>query len=531
MSVVVFVRTWVVFSLEHKADQIKFPWRDLRTISVAIGIVGFGWGIGWILLAPELSMVNRMIYTYMTTAAMISSMFAYSVNSPTFFAFTLPIMIPSLLSVSWGDNLFPWPFMVGLASLYLVVIGISRKFASTFENSIKLRFRNEELYQALATERDSSIAANIAKSKFIAIASHDLRQPMHAVNVYLDLINLAHLPTLEQQTFGKIKLSITTLNDMFESLLNISKLDSHVMIVNTKVFSLIELVDAIRDLTESAAKAKGLEFEIHSHNINVSGDKRLLQQMLVNLITNAIQYTEQGRIDVTFTDVDEMLQISISDTGCGIATEDQAQIFTEFYRADRTKSAHDGLGLGLSIVKRLSDLIGATMTLSSTLDQGSTFTIQTPFAVIPHQHDAQLSRTSSAAAIHGERNLHGKYVAIFEDDPIIIDAYRQTLSLKGAYVLILSEFDDKLSHQLATIDHIDCILSDHRLQQTTGYALIQKLRENYNFEIPAVIVTADTSPSHFAFFSQLNIPVLHKPISFHQVSVVIENLVSHTPKL
>jgi signal transduction histidine kinase/CheY-like chemotaxis protein len=525
MFIVVVIRTWIVFRLPHEADQIHTPQRDDQLITFAVGIVGIGWGLGWILLAPDLEMVNRMIYVYMTTAAMISSMFAYSVNSKTFYAFTLPIMVPSLITVVWGDNIFPWPFIIGLFSLYIVVISISRNFARIFENTVRLRFRNEKLYQALANERDLSISANLAKSKFIAIASHDLRQPMHAVNVYLDLIDHEKLPSLEKQSLSKIKISIRTLNAMFDALLNISKLDAHVLRVNENTFSLIELIDTIRDVTESSAQKKGLSYAIEGSNLNIRGDKLLLQQLIVNLVSNAIQYTEKGSVTLTFSVVDNRLVVQIKDTGCGIAESELQQIFSEFYRVDRTRSLHDGLGLGLSIVKRLCDLLGAEISVDSTLNEGSIFTVKTHYPAINATSQIEHSKISIELP-NKSRTLQGKYIAIVEDDPIIIDAYRQTLSAKGAFVHILSERDQELNRQIEAIDHIDCILSDYRLTHTTGDLLIQKIRENYNEEIPAVIVTADTSPTHIALFQKLNVPVLHKPISFQQVAQAIEKMIT-----
>ncbi len=118
---------------------------------------------------------------------------------------------------------------------------------------------------------------------------------------------------------------------------------------------------------------------------------------------------------------------------------------------------------------------------------------------------------------------------MIEDNPIIVEAYKQTLSNKGAYVHVLSEFTHELDLQLATMDRIDCILSDYRLSQTTGDLLIQKLRDNYNEEIPAIIVTADTSPSHINFFAELNVQVMHKPVSFHDVALAIEKLINSKP--
>jgi two-component system, sensor histidine kinase len=525
MFVVVSIRTWVIYRLPFEPEKIVTPQRDLKAITYAIGIVGFGWGLGWILMAPDLQMVNRMIYVYMTTAAMISSMFAYSVNKPTFYAFTLPIMFPSLGSVLWSVHLFPWPFMVGLASLYLVVLSIAKNFSQTFEDSVRLRFRNERLYQDLATERDQSIAANVAKSKFIAVASHDLRQPMHAVNVYLDLLNLDNLPDHEKKSVSKIKSSITTLNAMFDSLLNISKLDADAMQVSHRNFRLEELANTIRDLNEAKAISKGLTLTISRPDLMVRGDKLLLQQIISNLVSNAIQYTERGQVTVRFEAVNDCLTIDVSDTGCGIAPAEQEQIFNQFYRADKTRALHDGLGLGLSIVQRLCGLIGADIHVSSEPGQGAQFVVSTPFPTsTSEQTISSTHATQKTQGLH--RNLQGKYIAVIEDNPIIVEAYRQTLASKGAYVQVLSEYDSELEEELETIDRIDCILSDYRLTQTTGDLVIQKLRDSYNEEIPAIIVTADTTPSHINLFANLNIQVLHKPISFHDVAAAIEKIIA-----
>ena len=524
MFIAVFIRTWMIFQLAHEAEKILDPERHLKVMTYAVGMVGFGWGLGWVLMAPDLLMVNRMIYVYMTTAAMISSMFAYSVNTATFFAFTLPIMIPSLSTVLWSVNIFPWPFTVGLASLYIVVLSIAKNFAKTFEDSVRLRFRNEHLYQELAAERDQSVAANVAKSKFIAVASHDLRQPMHAVNVYLELVNLDNLPPVEKKSLLKIKSSITTLNAMFDSLLNISKLDADAMQVNHRVFRLDDLATTIRDLTEAKATSKGLIFTVTHADLLVRGDKLLLQQIISNLASNAIQYTEHGQVDVRFESEHDCLTIEVSDTGCGIAESEQQHIFNQFYRADKTRALHDGLGLGLSIVQRLCNLIGADVRVVSTPERGTKFIITTSFPISANAEKIYPLQQVVQKPYGSHRTLQGKYIAVIEDNPIIVEAYRQTLVNKGAYVEVLSEYPDELALQLATIDRIDCILSDYRLSQTTGDVLIQKLRDNYNEEIPAIIVTADTSPSHINLFAQLNVQVLHKPISFHDVAATIEKI-------
>jgi len=524
MFVSVVIRTWIVFKLKFKTEEIVNPERNLKLMTLALGSMGIGWGMGWVLMAPDLALVNRVIYIYMLTAALMGSMFAYSVNKATFYTFSLPIMIPSLTTALWSVDIFPWTFSVGLATVYIVVLGISKSFAQTFEESVRLRFRNERLYQELANERDQSIAANVAKSKFIAVASHDLRQPMHAVNVYLDIVNVDGFPEQDKLLLGKIKNSITSLNSMFDSLLNISKLDAHVTPINNRVFSLQELADTLRDLNETRAKNKGLTFKISCLDLNAFGDKLFLQQIVGNLISNAIQYTEAGSIEVRLITQDGCLAVEVIDTGCGIEDSEQQHIFGEFYRADRTRSLHDGLGLGLSIVQRLCGLIGADVHLHSKLGEGSQFTVITPYLVSATDKSLDVANASQKP-LQTHRILQGKYIGVIEDNPIIVDAYRQTLASEGAFVYVLSESESELSVQLENIDHMDCILSDYRLSESTGDVLIQQIRENYNEEIPAIIVTADTSPSHFNLFAKLNVQVLHKPVSFQEVAQAIRKLV------
>jgi signal transduction histidine kinase len=523
MLVVVTLRTWIIFGLAHQADNVTNPQRDLRKVALVIGIVGFGWGLGWPLMTPDLSLVNRMIYVYMTTAAMISSMFAYSVDSRTFFTFTLTIMLPAASTLLWANDIFPWPFSVGLAAVYIVVLGIARSFSRIFEESVGLRFRNERLYQELAAERDQSIAANVAKSKFIAAASHDLRQPLHAINLMLELVQFQHLQPQDSQLLQKIKNSITALNSMFEALLNMSKLDSHTTRVEQTDFALGELAAAVREIVQSRAQRKGLLLNIDAPAWTVRGDRLLLQQILINLVMNAIQYTEQGRVEIHFRAEEGRLALEVSDTGIGISPEDQKHIFHEFFRAHRTRDLHEGLGLGLTIVKRVCDLMGASITLVSRLGEGSTFTIVTHCTVFAGTENAAQGAADELQEPAQSTGLRGQCIAVIEDDDIITDAYKQTLSALGARVIVLSERDDVLQQQLQSVDRIDCILSDYRLKHTTGDLIIEKLRENFNRDIPAVMVTADTSPGNIGVFDGIRATVLFKPLTFKAIVRAIEN--------
>jgi signal transduction histidine kinase/ActR/RegA family two-component response regulator len=528
MAIATFIRTWTTSQLEYKEEKISNPGRDLNVVTLGVGLIGFGWGLGWVLLVPDLDAMNRMIYLYVTAGGMFNSMFGYCVHWPTFYSFTIPTMVPAISTVLWNRDIFPWPFAIGISILFICVIKIAKNFSKTFEESVRLRLRNETLYQELAVERDQSIAANVAKSNFVASASHDLRQPMYAVNMYLDSLDVKLIPASERVTIGKIKNSVVTLNEMFESLLNISKLDSLSFKSNNQFFSIDRLAASLNEIVKPHALHKhlGIRFDVtHQYAL---GDDVLLSQLLLNLINNAIHYTDTGEVVVKFFSHEDCLHISVADTGCGISIEDQSRIFQEFFRVDKTRDHHDGLGLGLSIVSRLCKLIGADISIESQLDRGTIFTIATRYPVTSHEDELDVHGSRSRTTNNEVESISGKTIAVIEDDPIVLEAYSQALTTRGASVIKIALDEKAFEEQMAVLDAsaIDFIISDYRLKTSSGAEMIHKLREVFNDEIPAVIVTADTSPSHIQYFSNLNIPVLHKPVSFQQVISVIESKLS-----
>ena len=294
------------------------------------------------------------------------------------------------------------------------------------------------------------------------------------------------------------------------------------------MFEIERLAESLKEIVKPHALHKQLKIQFEVSAKYATGDDALLSQILLNLINNAIHYTDHGEVLVKFFSRDDVLHISVTDTGCGIAIDDQSRIFQEFFRVDKTRDHHDGLGLGLSIVSRLCKLIGAEISIVSQLDQGTTFTISTKYPVTEHidvldahTHPSQAKKATTAS-------IFGKTIAVIEDDPIVLEAYSQALTTRGAAVVKIALDPQAFEDQMATLDAhtIDFIISDYRLKTSSGAEMISKLREVFNDEIPAVIVTADTSPSHIQYFSELNIPVLHKPVSFQQVISVIESKLS-----
>ena len=499
-----------------------------KIFNLNLGVVSVTacWGLGWLMIATVLPFSLQCIYLLMSSTAVFVGLYGYSVHRSTFLCFALPIFSCQFLASILPPVMFPWPIQLGNFAFFLYTIKMASYFSKSWIQTVSLQIQNQSLNKELEYERNIAIAANIAKSKFIATASHDLRQPLHAVNIYLDLFEPNKLSPKEKINFLQIKKSIQTLNSMFKSLLDLSKLDAGASSKLEKPFELIELVGFLSNTFTPIAASKDLMLQFDFMNMGVHGDKFLLQQLLGNLISNAIQYTASGYIRVNLISKNDCLHVTIEDTGYGIDSTLLDKIFDEFFRVDSTRNMHDGLGLGLSIVKRLCVISNTDLSVKSTLGSGTTFSIQTPYSTtaLPDHIEILVDDSSQQSFESQDILLEAKTIAIFEDDHTIFDAYKQALNQNGFKVLSLSENSQELMSQLANINRIDCILSDYRLETTTGDLIIQQLRDSFGVEIPAIIITADTSPQHIQLFKELSIDMLYKPIGYNEIVDAIKKL-------
>ena len=348
------------------------------------------------------------------------------------------------------------------------------------------------------------------------------------------MIEPKNLPEFENQIFSRMRNSISVLNKMFNTLLDISKLDSGFSPAST-YFSIAHLANDLKVSFSDLCREKKLTLTFQFEDITAKGDPLLVEQILRNLLANAVQYTDQGSILVSFSNQNDQLNFSVKDTGHGIPENDLPVIFKEFFRSEHSRSHHDGLGLGLSIVNRIVQKIGGECTVHSVLGQGSLFTIQTPFLIsneLPKQSNQKVTPIDAISShiVDGKviEKLSGANIGIIENDYSLKEAYEAYFTKAGFGVYSIPHDEPGFANSLAEIPKLHFILSDFRLGEHDGIYFIQKLREEFNEDIPACIVTADTSPKHLQLFDQLNIHVLYKPIQIQTIESFISKSLNST---
>jgi signal transduction histidine kinase/CheY-like chemotaxis protein len=414
-------------------------------------------------------------------------------------------------------------FAAGLVMMSLIVLRSRWSFNSMFMESMRLRFANVELIDELTVQRNAAEkakesaecarqtaeSANLAKSRFLAAASHDLRQPIHALNLYLGAFGAVQLSRPASALLAKVRQCALIMDEMFRTLLDVSKLDAGAVKPQITVFPIAPLLGRTRVEFEPQARAKGLELRVQTSSAFAKSDPVLVERILRNLVSNAIRYTESGSVVVGCRRHHGALRVSVYDTGIGIEPADQSLVFEEFYQVgnperDRTK----GLGLGLAIVERLARLIGARITLRSSPGHGSVFAFDLQRAEPVELPALRLNRDGN-----GSRDLTGTLVVLVDDEELILDA-AQTLLKQWNCTVIAATSGREALRQLATSTRPpDVLICDYRLRDgENGVAVAAALRNEFNADIPALLITGDTDPEQIRTIAASGLAVLHKPL-------------------
>ncbi|MGU3544019.1 ATP-binding response regulator [Methylobacterium sp. A52T] len=384
--------------------------------------------------------------------------------------------------------------------------------------SIELRFENAALVEQLRAEtaaahraRRDAEHANTAKSQFLAAASHDLRQPVHAQGLFLQALSQTDLAAPQRRILQNAQTANVASTDMLNTLLDFSRLEAGVITPRPRAFELQPLLDKIENDLAPLADAKRLIYRTPQTDLAIVSDAALLELVLRNLVLNAIRYTERGGVLIGCRRRRAGVSIEVYDTGIGIPADKREDIFREFYQlGNPERDRHKGLGLGLAIARGIAASLDHPLSLSSKVGSGSVFRILVP-RTLDAGRDAGLD-DAPAAGIAESGGLVGARILIVDDDAIVRDAMVALLSGWGCLCWAFEDPTDvtELPSQGPPPDALIC---DYRLRGgQTGAEAIATLRQHWGMPIPAILITGDTAPVRMREALDSGVPLIHKPV-------------------
>ena len=379
----------------------------------------------------------------------------------------------------------------------------------TFAAQSVLAIQNARLFTEIENKSRQLELANTAKSRFLAMASHDLRQPLHALGLFVAHLRTSLKPRERAKTVEQVDAAVKEMAEMFNSLLDISKLDAGVLMPQIVEFSIARLLQKIEATFNQTAREKGLRLRVVRSDAWVRSDALLLERILINLVSNAMRYTLRGGIIVGCRRRGEMLRIEVWDSGPGIPEAHKQNIFGEFFQLPTPeRDRYGGLGLGLAIVDRLRRLLNHEIELTSTAGRGSRFTILVPMAAEGVTFVETVRSPHRAAFAVG-----GKVILIIDDAPIVLEGTSRLLD-KWGYSVVTADSDEAALSQLTEREQRpDLIISDYHLANgKTGIKAIERINAKFGATIPTILISGDTAPERLRDAKDKGYILLHKPV-------------------
>ncbi|NBB83519.1 MAG: response regulator [Alphaproteobacteria bacterium] len=367
---------------------------------------------------------------------------------------------------------------------------------------------NRRQMAAMEEARRQAEQADRAKSRFLAAATHDLRQPLQAAIMFHAVLQRLDLPDAGRDGLDKLGRSLTALQDMLTRLLDISRLDAGVIKPDRHAFPVGPLIERLADAYGPIAAARGVALRHVACSATVISDPHLLDRILENLVSNAVKYTQRGRVLIGCRRVGDALAIRVYDTGPGIAEEDKALIFEEFRRGGNAPGdIAEGLGIGLSIVERLARLLGHDLTLASESGRGTLVEVRVPLL------EAALKGAAAPPMGVAPGPARAITVLVVDDDAAVRESLALALESSGYRVLVAATGEAALAEGAEAGAGLSAIVADLGLGNgPDGISVIQGLRQRLDRDVPALLLTGDTTPDRLRDIARTDIDVVHKPV-------------------
>ena len=511
----VAVNSWFLIRWHYRSDHENRSLSYVRTwhwVNLYLSVI---WGIFWaltpFLFFPDASQIQ--ILSLLLLVVVASSMPSVTMGcypdiyitflTPVFFSFSW-----HLLSVDFGGEILP---LIIAPLTWMMLVLFSIVIHRTHMESIILRLEHRNA-QELADERTAS------KTRFIAVASHDLRQPVQAARLYAEAM-LSNPDMRNQETSEKLARSLSSASHLLDRLLDISKLDAGVLEVNRQTIRVQKVLNEISAVHSVHALEKGIHLRVEGEPCLVSADRSILIEILDNVIGNAVRYTEQGEVTLSAYSSGGSVCLTVKDTGQGIPKSKQAIVFEEFVQLDsgpEVVTGSAGMGLGLPIVKRLCELHAIPFEFESEVGVGTSFRFYLPRA---------FDEGMGVADEHTPRTQASLRILVIDDEPQITDS----LSM----ILVAAGHDVEVAHNMQQLRDVltserfipQLILSDDRLPGNLASGdMIEEVNSHLGRPVPAIIMTGNTSPERIQALKASGYPVLFKPVSNAEITSAITQL-------
>jgi two-component system, sensor histidine kinase len=474
-------------------------WKKIHALGA--GLAGLRWGIGSALAFSVTTQTEQQIIPHVIVSIGFASVAFITTFAPGFYLYVIALFSPIIIRLGVNAD---QPIILLMTTAGFLTVLLSGR------HHIALSDSNLESIAALKRERDKAEAATQAKSRFLSTASHDLRQPIHALALFVSILkkrirypDVAHL-------VDRIEISVKVMEEMFNSLLDLSKLTAGTTPVHRESLALADVLEGIEIHFAPIAHAKGLEFRTRFSDAVVKSDLHLLRQILHNLASNAVRYTSAGGVLVAVrkTRGQGTARIEVWDTGCGIPSDKLQEVFAEFVRLPQSQTADArGLGIGLTTAQQAASLLGATVKIRSTFGRGSCFSLEVPLT------NDVVKPSISTGSLITSNNLENALILIVDDDEAILESMRLLLQRQGGFVIAARTADEAMSLVTQQDRFPDLIISDYQLgEETTGLDVVKRIHREVGDEIPTLIVTGSTLPSEDYEVGALGYRVLQKPV-------------------
>jgi signal transduction histidine kinase/CheY-like chemotaxis protein len=487
----------------------------LRVMALAIG--GMWGALALFFIQPE-QPHSIMLVLAMLAGVSSSGMIVFAPAWPVSLAHLLPVCVPPLWVLLQGD---PAAMAIGVGTcIYLAtMLPVSFRTAQMVREALALRFANDQLVNRLRDQTQRALdareqtesalreaeEANRAKVVFMAAASHDLRQPLHALGLFASTLARTPMSVHQRHLLNQIEQSGQAARELLSTLLDFSQVDTGVVKSSAEVFALQPLLRRLESEFAPQADAQQLHYRSRDCAWAVHADPALVERIMRNLITNALRYTERGGVLVGVRRRADRAVIEVWDSGFGIPQHELQAIFREFHQlGNPERDRRKGLGLGLAIVDGLARVMGAEVSVSSRPGRGSVFRLSLP-----------LSPESVAMPALPEQDasdLEGASVLLIDDDENVRVAMRELLASWGARI----EVADSLEQAMSVLMHFSpqVLVVDYRLRgHQTGREVIQRVRARLGVSVPALMVTGDTGPERELEARAVGATLLHKPVA------------------